>query len=118
MHSHCVCPACEANAPTIGAPLAAHPVGNWQALPEVSTAPATDNAEHVLKQCECGCNAYTGTSLTAPIDVDQLDIPVLPLIVEYEDDDGPSDDHEYVSIKITELADMASALRSCTCQDY
>lgn len=118
MSHGCRCPDPNHRPSPIGTPLVGHSVGHWQALPEVSTAPPTDNAEHVLRQCECGCNTYQGTSSIGPTDVDSLDIPVLPLIVEYEDDDGPSDDHEYVSIKITELADMASALRSCTCQDH
>lgn len=118
MNAQCRCPDPDHTPNRIGTSLANGVAGHWAPIVADTVAPNTNNAEHVLKQCECGCNAYTGTSLTAPIDVDQLDIPVLPLIVEYEDDDGPSDDHEYVSIKITELADMASALRSCTCQDH
>jgi hypothetical protein len=116
--SQCRCPYPEHGSTPIGTSLGNGVVGNWQALPDTQLAPDSANAEHELKQCACGCNTYSGTSLTAPLNADELDIPVLPLVVEYEDDDGPSDDHEYVSVKITDLADMQSAIQSCTCQDH
>lgn len=122
MHSHCVCPECEAMRPTVGTPLAGHSVGhsvgNWQALPETNPTDTRENTQRGLQQCECGCNVYSPALPNSEFPSGLPDVPVLPLVVEYEDDDAPSDDHEYVSIKITELADMTSALRSCTCQDH
>lgn len=92
-------------------------LGEWVALPE----DAPRKASEAPRNCECGCNEYSPAVSPSEFprahSVDSLpDIPALPLLVEYEDDDGPSDDHEYVSIKATEFADMVSALRSCTCQ--
>jgi hypothetical protein len=89
----------------------------WSPLPE--HAPRNDSLPP--RNCDCGCNEYSpaGTLLGTPrpFSVDSLpEVPVLPLVLEYEDDDGPSDDHEYVTIKATEFADMLSDLRSCTCQ--
>ncbi len=118
MHDQCRCPCSPHKPSAIGTPLAGHSVGHWAALPDTRMAPISENAEHVLRQCACGCNEYSGTSPIGPTDVDSLDIPALPIQLDYVDDDAPSDDHEYVSIKITELADMTSALRSCTCQDH
>lgn len=118
MHTHCVCPECEAIRPTVGTPLAGHPVGHWAALPGTNVGTHSGNSERQLRQCECGCNTYSGTSPIGPIDVDSLDIPALPIQLDYVDDDDASDDHEYVSVKITELADMVSTIRSCTCQDH
>lgn len=112
------CTHCSPNpplgSPSIGPSNGSASVGAWQPLPGPVKAPLS----HELKQCACGCNTYQGTSPIGPTDVDQLDIPVLPVIMDYVDDDEPSDDHEYVSIKATEYADMVSALRSCSCQDH
>lgn len=95
-----------------------HAVGEWQGLP--ITPPILNlkgSQSHELAQCACGCQEYTpGLSRTLQGD-SELDIPVLPLELVYEDDDGPSDDHEYVSIKATEFAEMVSDLRACTCHD-
>lgn len=75
-----------------------------------------------LRNCECGCNVYspakTLPSNCCPYSGALRDIPVLPLTVTYEDDDAPSDDHEYVTIRATEFADMLSDLRACTCQSH
>lgn len=117
MTDQCRCPCSDHTPNPIGTPLAGHPVGHWAALPDTQLVLDSENTEHELKQCECGCNVYQGTSRIGPTDVDSLDIPVLPLQVHYVDDDDASDDHEYVSVKITELADMVSTIRSCTCQD-
>lgn len=117
MSDRCRCPSGNHSAQVIGSPLGTHPVGHWAPLPGPTVAPNSGNSGHVLKQCTCGCNEYQGTSRIAPTDADSLDIPALPIQLDYVDDDTPSDDHEYVSIKITDLADMQSAIRSCTCQD-
>lgn len=118
MHDQCRCPCSHPSAQVIGGPLGTHPVGNWRPLPDTNVAPISGNSEHTLKQCECGCNEYSGTSPIGPTDVDSLDIPALPIQLDYVDDDGPSDDHEYISVKITDFADMQSAIQSCTCQDH
>lgn len=118
MHEQCRCPNAHHGPSPIGTSLGNGVVGNWQALPGPTVAPDSGNSEHTLKQCECGCNEYSGTSPIAPTDVDSLDIPALPIQLDYVDDDEPSDDHEYVSIKATELADMLSEIKSCTCQDH
>ena len=102
------------HSPALDTSLGNGMVGAWQAIPETSGGPV----ERDLKQCECGCNVYQGTAPVGPTDVDSLDIPALPIQLDYVDDDDPSDDHQYVEIKITELADMVSALKSCTCQDH
>lgn len=111
MHDH-PCPSPEGESLPIGHSIGNASVSAWTPLP----GPVNGAVSHELKQCDCGCNVYQGTASVGPTDVDQLDIPALPVILEYEDDDGPSDDHEYVSILATEYADMVSALRSCTCQ--
>jgi len=89
--------------------------GQWALMEDPST-------ERPLRNCECGCNAYsplpTPIGIPSPYSEALRDIPALPLTVTYEDDDGPSDDHEYVTIKATEFADMLSDLRACTCQTY
>lgn len=118
MHEQCRCPNATHNPSAIGTSLGSGLVGHWQALPGHSVDTDSGNSDRELKQCECGCNVYQGTANTGPTDVDQLDLPALPLILEYEDDDGPSDDHEYVSVKITDLAEMIKANQSCTCQDH
>lgn len=118
MSAQCRCPDPTHGPPRIGTSLGSGVVGNWQALPEAHT----ENAPHALLNCECGCNAYSPQDdplgAERPVSVFPPPIPVLPLAVEYEDDDGPSDDHEYISIKITDFADMQSAIQSCTCQDH
>jgi hypothetical protein len=114
----CQCAGPDHSAPTIGTTLGNGLVGQWQALPGPVVEANTGLSERELKQCTCGCNTYSGTASNAPTDVDSLDIPALPIQLDYVDDDGPSDDHEYVSVKITELSDMVSAIRSCTCQDH
>lgn len=118
MSTQCRCPnPCHTPSP-IGTSLGSGLVGQWQALPGTQLEANSGTPERELKQCDCGCNVYQGTSPIGPTDADSLGIPVLPITLEYVDDDEPSDDHEYVSIKITELADMTSALKSCTCQDH
>lgn len=117
MHTHTDQSQCRGSHP-IGTSLGGGVVGHWAPLPGTQLGTDNVNSDRPPKACNCGCNVYSGTSPVGPTDVDQLDIPALPLILDYEDDDGPSDDHEYVSIKITELSDMVSAIRSCTCQDH
>mgnify|MGYP007011099950 FL=1 len=118
MTTQCRCPYPHHTPTPIGTSLGGGVVGNWAPLPGTELEANSAPPAHELKQCECGCNTYQGTSPIGPTDVDSLGIPVLPITLEYVDDDEPSDDHEYVSIKITELADMTSALKSCTCQDH
>lgn len=96
-----------------------HVIGSWSPLPEAAPRePVKSPLTHELLNCACGCQEYVPGAQGISQGFSEPDIPVLPLVVEYEDDDGPSDDHEYVSIKATEFADMVSALRSCTCQDH
>ena len=113
MTDQCQCPKGMETPQGLGPSLSTRRVGEWQAIPE-SSGKAT---EHVLRQCECGCNTYQGTSPIGPTDVDSLDIPALPIRLEYEDDDA-SDDLRYVEIPATQFADMLSAIRSCTCQNH
>jgi hypothetical protein len=122
MNAQCRCPYPDHGPRPIGTSLGNGVVGNWQSLPGPVVAPNSGNASYAPLQCECGCNEYSPTDTVSgrPIghSVFPPPIPALPLTVEYEDDDAPSDDHEYVSIKITDLADMQSVIRSCTCQDH
>ena len=113
----CRCPYAHHGPSPIG-PLGGGVVGEWLPVSGPDVEANSESTEHVLKQCECGCNTYQGTSPIGPTDADSLEIPVLPIQLDYVDDDEPSDDHEYVSVKITEFADMMSAIKSCTCQDH
>lgn len=118
MNAQCRCPHSAHGPYPIGTSLGNGVVGNWESLPEDNRG----NAPHALRNCECGCNAYSPSldpgEFPSGHSEGLSDIPALPLTVEYENDDGPSDDHEYISIKITELSDMVSAIKSCTCQDH
>lgn len=112
MSAQCRCPDSNHGPLPLGTSLGGGVVGNWQALSDTPMEVDISSDVHELKQCECGCNTYQGTSNIGPTDVDSLDIPVLPLTLDYEDDDAPSDDHEYVSIKATEYAELLNKVRS------
>jgi hypothetical protein len=112
MHTHCTCTTNEYSPITH-----THDIGIWAPLPEDASRRDTESP----RTDSCGCNEYRPAGILPgsqnPFSDDPLpEVPLLPLTVEYEDDDDPSDDHEYLSVKITEFADMVSALRSCTCQ--
>lgn len=99
----------------IGTALGNGVVAQWAPLSGADAGLRVEPIERPLKQCACGCNVYSGTSPVGPTDLDTLDIPVLPITLEYVDDDDASDDHEYVSVHVAELAQMVNQLRSCTC---
>lgn len=112
MSAQCRCPDPNHGANPFGTSLPDGVEGNWRPLSDARLKANIKPNVHELKQCECGCNTYQGTSNIGPTDVDSLDIPVLPLTLDYEDDDAPSDDHEYVSIKATEYAELLNKVRS------
>lgn len=75
--------------------------------------------ERALAQCRCGCNVYrpqeaTDSNLTAFQPIPGTPTTTL-LELTYEDDTELSDDHEYISIKITELAEMLARINNCNC---
>lgn len=111
MTDQCRCPKGMETPHGLGPSLSTRRVGEWQAIPARDGGPV----EHELKRCECGCNVYQGTSPIGPTDADSLDIPALPIQLDYVDDDA-SDDLRYVEIPATQFADMLSAIRACTCQ--
>ncbi len=117
MNTHTPNDACPGAHP-IGTSLGNGVVGNWQALPGSESVHPSGNTERALRQCQCGCNVYSPAEAISEFPSGLYEIPALPIDLQYEDDDGPSDDHEYVTIKATEFADMLSDLRSCTCQDH
>jgi hypothetical protein len=118
MTDQCRCPSPGHNPQVIGTSLGGGLVGHWQALPGTRVDTDSVPVERPLKQCECGCNTYQGTSPIGPTDADSLDIPVLPLILDYEDDDGSSDDHDVLLVQTTPFSDPVSHCRTCTCQDH
>ena len=71
-------------------------------------------------QCYCGCNVYSPQKATGSILSDEQPLlsttPTKLLELTYEDDDGPSDDHEYISVKITEFAELIKIARECNCR--
>jgi hypothetical protein len=118
VNTQCRCPYPHQGPQGIGIPLGTGVIGQWQPLPlEANRQEATQPVlSHGYGDDEYSLT-HTPTGSPRAHSVYPPPIPVLPLTVEYEDDDAPSDDHEYVSVKITELADMVSVVRSCTCQD-
>jgi hypothetical protein len=112
MTDQCRCPDSNHAPPVIGTSLGNGVVARWASLPDTPGKNKTGPLSHELAQCACGCNTYSESLSAGPVDFDALDIPVLPIQLDYVDDDEPSDDHEYVSIKATEYAQLLSKVRS------
>lgn len=97
-----------------------HTEGQWLPLAEGTAKDVSRRDTEAPRNCSCGCNEYyparAGIGAQINCFVDSLpEVPVLPLVLTYEDDDAPSDDHEYVSIHVAELANLLNQVRSCVC---
>lgn len=114
MHEHTHTTQCTCTDP-LGTSLSNSVVNAWHALPDTPKQLTTAPVSHELRQCACGCNTYSPEPSQGPTAFDQLDIPVLPIQLDYVDDDDVSDDHQYVSIHVAELANLLTLVRSCTC---
>lgn len=93
----CRCPYPHHGPSPMGTSLGGGVVGKWVFMP-TETEKATEACSiRELKQCECGCNTYPDRPFTGHSGNSSPPVPVLPLILEYEDDDGPSDDHGFAA---------------------
>lgn len=117
MTQQCRCPNPHHSPSPLGTSLGNGVVADWQPLPGTNAGKPSDGP----RNCSCGCNVYIPASdmrgVPGPYSEFPSDIPVLPLALEYEDDDEPSDDHEYISIRATDFADILARLRSCSCRN-